>query len=142
MSVAENRGKSMAKGDDIEERLIRFAVRILKLCDTLPKTPAGKHVADQLLRAGTSPAPNYAEGRNAESKRDFIHKLRIALKELNESRIWLCMIIEADMIEKSRLGDLTSECDQLCRILGKSIQTAQTSLATRKTSAPPVTQNR
>jgi four helix bundle protein len=58
----------VAKGDDLEERLIRFAVRILKVCDTLPKTAAGKHLADQLLRSGTAPAPHYAEGRNAESK--------------------------------------------------------------------------
>jgi hypothetical protein len=73
----------VAKGDNIEERLIVFAVRIMKVCDSLPKTPAGKHLSDQLLRSGTAPAPHYGEGRSAESKRDFIHKLRLALKELN-----------------------------------------------------------
>jgi four helix bundle protein len=83
----------MAKGDDIEHRLIRFAVRIIKVCDSLPKTPVGRHIGDQLLRSGTAPAPNYAEGRSGESTRDFVHKLRIALKELNEARIWIKMIV-------------------------------------------------
>ena len=115
----------MAKGDDIEERLIRFAVRILKVCDSLPKTPAGKHVSDQLLRSGTAAAPNYAEGRSGESKRDFAHKLRIALKELNEARVWLKMIIEAEMLSADLLQDLSRECDELCRILHASIQTVQ-----------------
>lgn len=132
----------MARGDDIEERLIRFAVRILKLCDTLPKTPDGKHVAGQLLRSGTSPAPNYAKGRNAESKRDFMHKLRIALKELNAARVWLLTVSEAEKMQEGRLSELLIECDELCRVLGKSIQTAQNSLATRKNSALPVTQDR
>ncbi len=78
----------MAKGDDIQERLIDFAVRTIKLCSALPKTPDGKHIAGQLLRCGTSPAPNYGEARGAESSRDFVHKLGIVLKELNESGIW------------------------------------------------------
>ena len=69
-----------AKGDDLEERLIRFAVIIIRLGDRLPPTPAGCHISGQLLRSGTSPAPNYSEGRSAESRNDFIHKLRICLK--------------------------------------------------------------
>lgn len=115
----------MAKGDDIEERLIRFAVRTLKVCDSLPKTPAGKHISDQLLRSGTAAAPNFAEGRSGESKRDFSHKLRIALKELNEARVWLKIIIEAEMLPGELLHDLCKECDELCRILYASIQTVQ-----------------
>ncbi len=67
----------MAKGDDLEERMITFAVRVIKLCGYLPKTQAGRHVAKQLLHRGTSPAPNYAEARGAESANDFIHKLKI-----------------------------------------------------------------
>ena len=85
----------MAKGDDIEERLINFAVAIIALCDKLPDTTGGRHVGGQLLRSGTSPAPNYSEARSAESKRDFVHKLRIALKEMNESRVWLKIIIRS-----------------------------------------------
>jgi four helix bundle protein len=83
------RRKEMAKGDDIEERLIDFAVRIIKLTENLPNSLAGKHIAGQLLRSGASPAAHYAEARGAESTKDFVHKLKVCLKELNESRVWL-----------------------------------------------------
>ncbi|MFQ5823958.1 MAG: four helix bundle protein [bacterium] len=73
----------MAKGDDIQERLIEFAVAIIKLCGSLPNTQVGKHIAGQLLRCGTSPAPIYGETRSTESSKDFVHKLGIVLKELN-----------------------------------------------------------
>ena len=69
----------MAKGDDIEERLIDFAVRIIRVCDELPDRHAGKHIRGQLLRCGTSPAPNYGEARGAESGKDFVHKLKVVL---------------------------------------------------------------
>jgi four helix bundle protein len=77
------------RADELEERLINFAVRIIKLSARLPRTPAGKHIAGQILRAGTAPAPNYGEARGAESPADFVHKLGIVLKELNETSIWL-----------------------------------------------------
>ena len=73
----------MAKGDDIEERLIDFAVRVIRVSKALPETPEGRHISGQLLRSGTSPAPNYGEARSAESKKDFLHKLKIVLKELS-----------------------------------------------------------
>lgn len=113
----------MAKGDDIEERLISFAVRIVKLCGQLPKTQAGTHIAGQLLRSGTAPAAHYAEARGAESTNDFIHKLKICLKELNEARIWLKIMVRSEMLPESRLTDLTSECDELCRIINASVKT-------------------
>ena len=68
----------MVKGDDIEERF-DFAVRIIGVCEALPDKPAGRHIRGQLLRSGTSPAPNYGEARGAESRKDFIHKLMIVL---------------------------------------------------------------
>ena len=76
----------MAKGDDIHDRLIDFSVAIINLSESLPKTYAGNHIAGQILRSGTSPAPNYGEARGAESKKDFVHKLGIVLKELNETQ--------------------------------------------------------
>ena len=82
----------MAKGDDIEARLVDFAVMIIQLTDALPSRRSGNHLAGQLLRSGTSPAAHYAEARGAESDKDFLHKLRLASKELNESRIWLKII--------------------------------------------------
>ena len=74
----------MAKGDDIEARLVGFAVGVLALCERLPKASEGTNIANQLLRSGTAGAPNYAEARAAESAVDFIHKLGIVLIELNE----------------------------------------------------------
>ncbi len=72
-----------------------------------------------------SPAPNYAEARGAESSKDFVHKLKVVLKELNETRVWLKMVIRAEMLSGKRLDDLLDECDQLCRIISASIQTAR-----------------
>ncbi len=83
---------TQSKADELEERLIDFAVRIIWLSAALPKTPAGKHIAGQILRSGTSPAPNYGEARGAESHADFVHKLGVVLKELNETSIWLRVI--------------------------------------------------
>ena len=116
----------MAKGDDIEERLIDFAVRILKLCEALTSNKTGaKHIRSQLIRSGTSPAPNYGEARGAESQKDFVHKLKIVLKELNESRVWLKIIERSQMVPKGRLKEIMDECQQLCRIMSSSIQTAR-----------------
>ncbi len=114
-----------AKGEDIERRLIAYAVRIVRVCGALPRSLVSRHLIDQLVRSGTAPAALYAEARTAESRRDFIHKMRIALKEMNESRIWLTIIIQSELLAESRLTDLLSECDQLCRILNSSIHTAQ-----------------
>jgi four helix bundle protein len=116
-------GGDVAKGDDIEERLIEFGVRIIVLTASLPKTIAGHHLGDQLLRSGTAPAAHYAEARGAESRRDFIHKLKLALKELNESRIWLTMIVRSRLLPESRMQDILGECDELCRIISPSATT-------------------
>ena len=115
----------MAKGDDIQERLVRFAVSILGLCERLPRTVAGVHIGAQLTRCGTSGAPNYAEARAAESPSDFIHKLGIVLKELNESRVWLEMIREKGMVvEESLVQPALEECIALGKIVAVSRRTA------------------
>lgn len=77
---------------ELEDRLIDFAVLVITVVEALPNTKAGNHVAGQLVRSGTSPAPNYAEARSAESRKDFIHKMKISLKELRESMVWLKVI--------------------------------------------------
>ena len=77
----------MEKGDELLDRLIRFGVTGLELSNTLPRTTAGRHIADQLMRSATAAAPNYAEARSGESLRDFVHKLGIVRKELNESYV-------------------------------------------------------
>src|SRR6266550_7212978 len=88
-------GKIRRKGEDLEERLLDFAARVGLVVDALPDTRMGRHVAGQLVRCGTSPAPNYAEACAAESRGDFVHKLGIVLKELRESRAWLRLIVKA-----------------------------------------------
>jgi len=75
LQPAPDEESSQSFADKLEERLINFAVRIIKLAARLPKTPAGRHVSGQILRAGTSPAPNYGEARGAESRPDFVHKI-------------------------------------------------------------------
>ena len=112
-------------GEDLSERLLDLAARVGKVVDALPNTRLGRHIAGQLVRSGTSPAPNYEEACAAESRNDFIHKLRICLKELRESRCWLRMIIKADLLPEARLSGLLDECNQLCNIIGKSIVTAR-----------------
>src|SRR6185369_9483129 len=114
-----------SKADELEERLIDFAVRIVNLSASLPKTAAGKHIAGQILRSGTSPAPNYGEARGAESHADFIHKLRIVLKELNETSIWLRVIERSKMLKKELISDIVSENKELCRIFTASLRTAR-----------------
>jgi len=115
----------MAKGDDIEERLVDFAVRVIALCDNLPNSRAGNHLAGQLLRSGTSPTANYAEARGAESNNDFIHKLKLCLKELNESNIWLKIITRSGMFPEPKLRPINQECSELCRIINASITTTK-----------------
>ena len=114
----------MAKGDDIQERVIDFAVAIIKICEQLPGTAAGKHVAGQLLRSGTSPAYNYGEARGAESRNDFTHKLGIVLKELNETAIGLEIAKRSGMLSANTLAIVQKECGELQRIIGASIRTA------------------
>ena len=123
----------MAKGDDLEQRLIDFAVAIIRLCDKLPNTLAGRHVAGQLLRSGTSPAPNYAEARGAESRKDFIHKLAISHKELNESQIWLRVVKRSEMLSAAEVDPVLKECIELSRILNASIRTSRQRSSRRPT---------
>ncbi len=113
----------MAKGDDIQERLIDFAVAITQFCSVFPKGQAAKHISGQLLRCGTAPAANYGEARGAESINDFIHKLGITLKELNESGIWLKIIGRSEMMPLSKVDPLAKECAELSKIISASIRT-------------------
>src|SRR5437588_162952 len=121
-----------SRADELEERLIDFAVRIVKLSAALPRTSAGRHIAGQILRSGTSPAPNYAEARGAESTADFIHKVRIVFKELNETLIWLRIIDRSQLVKSELLAEILNESLELCRIFATTLKTAK-----QKTSARP-----
>jgi four helix bundle protein len=114
-----------SKADELEDRLVDFAVRIIKLSACLPKTAAGRHIAGQILRSGTSPAPNYGEARGGESSADFIHKVRIVLKELNETSIWLRIIERSQLLKADLLSDIITENSEFCKIFTTTIRTAR-----------------
>ena len=111
---------------DLEDRLIKFAIRMMDVSEILPSTKAGNHIAGQLVRSGTSPALNYGEVQAAESKADFTHKMKIILKELRETRICLKIIILKPLI--SNLQSIEpdfKECSELISIFATSIKTVQ-----------------
>jgi four helix bundle protein len=117
--------KMARRGEDLAERILEFAARVGKLVDALPESRMGRHVAGQLIRCGTSPAPNYEEACGAESRKDFVHKLSICLKELRETHCWLRLIVKAGLLPEPQLTELTDECIQLRNIIAKSIVTAK-----------------
>ena len=117
---------------ELSERLWQFAARVSKVVDALPDTRTGRHVAGQLVRCGTAAPPNYDEGRVAESRADFAHKVNVALKELVETEGWLNFIVIADLLPQRRLSRVQDECNQLCRILSSSVGTAKE----RRTARP------
>ena len=117
---------SEIKKFDLEERLVRFAVLIISLAESLEDSIAGKYIAGQIIRSGISPALNYGEAKSAESVNDFIHKMKVALKELRETYISL-MIIQAKPLTKKTelLSNCLLEGNELISIFVKSIQTAE-----------------
>ena len=122
--MAEMEGKN--KKYDIEDRLINFSVSIINIVEKLPNTRTGNHIANQLVRCGTSPAPNYGEAQSAESRQDFIHKVKICLKELRETKIWLKVIQRKNLIKNNEeVETLLRECDELISIFVVNIKTAE-----------------
>ena len=114
-----------ALSDQLEERLIEFAVRIIKVAIHLPRNIYGRHIGAQMLRSGTASAANYAEARGAESRADFIHKMRIVQKELNETAVWLKIVARSSLLKERRIVAVLSENKELCRIISASIRTAR-----------------
>jgi four helix bundle protein len=119
--------------DELSDRLLNFAVRVGAIVDALPGTRLARHIASQLVRSGTSVGPNYEEGRVAESRADFIHKLSICRKELQESRFWIRLIARSRLVPDGKVKALLDECEQLCRIIGRSVATARSNNAGQRT---------
>ena len=115
----------ISKADQLEKRMVTFAAKIVGLSSRLPKSLQGRHVSAQVLRSGTSAAANYAEARGAESRADFIHKLRVVFKELNETTVWLELIGESGLLPKSDTSEVVGENRELCKIIAASIKTAR-----------------
>jgi four helix bundle protein len=116
---------SLELAEAMEERFLEFAAQICSLVEALPDSKTGRHIAGQMIRCGTSPAPNYAEACAAESRNDFTHKRGIVLKERRETRIWLKLTAKTASMKKTRLNPLIEECSELMNIIGASIVTAK-----------------
>lgn len=111
---------------DLEERLLDYAAAIISATESFPRSPAGMHVGGQLLRSGTSPLSNHGEAQGAESPDDFVHKLRIALKELRESKRWLKLAQRTKLVRSVEdVDQLIAETDELTAIFVCSIRTAE-----------------
>ena len=111
---------------DLEDRLVDFALKIIEIVEVLPNTRVGNHIAGQLIRCGTSPTLNYGEAQGAESRKDFIHKMKIVLKELRETGACLKIIILKPLIKPvERVEPIMIECNELISIFVTSISTAQ-----------------
>ena len=118
---------------DLEDRLVDFSCRIIEIVEALPSTRAGIYITGQLIRCGLAPALLYGEAQGAESRADFIHKMKITLKELKETRVCLKIIPKAKMIiPVERLNNIKSENEQLISIIAKSIETAKENLCSEK----------
>jgi len=114
-----------SRQNDLEKRLISFAAAIVRLTGKLPKTTQGRHICRQLLRSGTSAAANYGEARGAESRADFIHKLKIVFKELNETTIWPEVSSQSSVLPAETIVAILAENRELCRIIAASTKTAR-----------------
>ena len=111
--------------NQLEERIIAFAASVVSLSSKLPRNPQGRHICDQILRSGSAVAANYGEARAAESRSDFIHKLKIVSKELNETAVWLEIIMKSSVIPANTVVEILVENRELCRIISASIRTAR-----------------
>jgi len=115
------------KAAEIQQRLNDFGARITRVARMLPETAEGCYISHQMLRSGLSAAPNYAEARAAESRADFVHKLRVVLKELNETHSWLEQLVANELFSREKMGKLIAENQELCWIIAASVKTARRS---------------
>ena len=113
---------------EMQERMTVFAVRIVKMVDSLPPTVAGKALARQIVRSGTSPSANYRAACLAKSDKDFLNKLKMVEEELDETCHWLDIIMRSEMLSVSRLQPLHQECKELLSMVVKSVKTTKTRL--------------
>ena len=115
---------------DLEDRFVEFAGRIVDVVETLPKTRAGNYIGGQLIRCGLASALLYGEAQSAESREDFIHKMKVIVKELKETRVCLKLIKKKEMIKPiGRLDNLFREDEELIAIVSKSIDTAKKNIS-------------
>jgi len=120
------------KNYDLDKRLIDFAVNIIEIAELLPNSFAGNHLGGQLIRSGTAPALHYGEAQSAESRNDFIHKMKVGAKELRETFNCLLIIKKKEWIPNEKIDGVLNENNQLISIFVKSISTAQNNNQNKK----------
>jgi four helix bundle protein len=113
-----------SKKYDLEDRLIDFTISCSDIVEELPPTKLANHIGGQLIRSSSSSALNYGEAQSAESPNDFVHKLKVVLKELRESRVCLKIILRKPLLPIQRVQPTLDECNELIAIFLKSIDTA------------------
>ncbi len=119
--------------ENLEERLISFAVAIINIAHSMPDAKGANHLAGQLLRSGTSPALNYGEAQSGESRKDFIHKIKIVLKELRESNINLKIINRSKLYkDEEKIIFALKESNELISIFVKSVITAEANFSAKQ----------
>lgn len=117
---------------DLEDRLVKFACLSLEICDLLPNSKSGQNLEYQLSKSSTASALVYGEAQAAESKADFVHKVKVVLKELRESRINLRIIMEKPLLINEKLPIVFKEVNELIAIFLKSIETARQNMINEK----------
>lgn len=110
---------------ELKERTFRFGVRVVRLCESMPETRAGRTIANQLIRSGTSVGANYRAAARAKSTKDFIAKLAIVEEECDESAYWIDMATETGCVKKELVTELRDESEQILAIIVASIKTAK-----------------
>ncbi len=118
--------------NDLQERMINFAVRIIKMVDSMPNSISGTAIARQVVRSGTSPSANYRAACIAKSDKDFVNKLKMVEEELDETSHWLTLIMRSEMMKPSRIQPLHQECCELLSIIVKSIVTTKNRMKTEE----------
>ena len=113
------------KGEELSDRFLEFAARVIRLVIALPKNPVARHIGGQLLRSGTAIGSNYEEARGAESRADFIHKLGVAWKESRETWYWLRLNQKTNVVKPNLIDKILQESNEIAAILGKSLATTK-----------------
>jgi len=121
-----NRKSQIMRSEQLEKRLVKFSVAMIKLTNGLPRNRLGQYLQDQLSRSSISVTLNYGEAESAESRKDLVHKLKVALKELRETMLGLKILSEGQLVEMDQhFEHCLKECDELISIFITSINTAQ-----------------
>ena len=115
----------MGREYNLEDRLLRFAADTCRVAEQMPASRTGNHICSQLIRCGTSPSANYAEARGSESRRDFVHKLKLCLKELRESLAWLRLVGSLELLPTAHIEPIVKEADELVSIMFVSVRTSK-----------------